>query len=301
MTLKFVCQFILLIAAASGVGAQTPSKQTRRLTLNESVTAEIKNFRGSVYIYAKNLDTGQEYDWRGGEQVRTASTIKLPIMIAVFADVADKKRQWSDEFVLSKDKKIAGSGVLNEFSDGTRIDLKTAVNLMIVVSDNTATNLILDAVTTDAVNARMAQLGLTKTHSLRKIGGGGDSQIALEPINKNFGIGQSTPREMAKLLEMLERGEIISKEASAEMIAILRRQQDTSGITRNVLDTVPTISKSGALDRLRSDVGIIYGRRGRIVMAITIDDMLEVNYSEDNAGKLLLWRLSKILQEGLAK
>jgi beta-lactamase class A len=272
-----------------------------RFTLDEQIKAEIANFRGNVWIYAKNLDSGKDYDLRGTEQVRTASTIKLPIMVEVFAQVAEGKRAWTDEFVITKEKKQSGSGVLSEFSDGSRIDLKTLTNLMIVVSDNTATNLILDAITTDAVNQRMDALGLKQTRSLRKIGGGGDAKAAQQsPVLKNFGIGVSTPRDMARLLEMLERGEVVSPEASKEMLAILRRQQYTDGIMRGVLDTVPTASKSGALDRLRSDVGIIYTRRGRIAMAITVDDMPEVLYNEDNPGLLLLWRLSQILQNGLA-
>ena len=68
-----------------------------------------------------------------------------------------------------------------------------------------------------------------------------------------------------------------------------------------MLDTVPVASKSGALDRLRSDVGIVYTRRGRIAIAITVDDMPVVHYSMDNKGNELIWRLSVILQEGLAK
>ena len=74
-----------------------------------------------------------------------------------------------------------------------------------------------------------------------------------------------------------------------------------SEIGRGLLDTVPSASKSGSLDRLRSDVGIIYTRRGRIAMAITVDDMETVQYVPDNRGLLLIWRLSQILQNGLAK
>lgn len=278
----------------SAVFAQKPS-------LDERVQTEIKDFKGKVWIYAKNLDSGKEYALRADEQVRTASTIKLPIMVGVFHQIALGKAAWTDEFIITKQNKQGGSGILSEFSEGSKIDLRTATNLMIVVSDNTATNLILDKISSNAVNDFMESLGLKNTKSLRKIGGGGDSKAYQEPLNKLFGIGVSTPREMAKLLEMLERGEVISKEASAEMIAILKRQQYTDGIGRNLLDTVPVASKSGALDRLRSDVGIVYTRRGRIAMAITVDDMPIVHYSMDNAGNELIWRLSVILQEGLAK
>lgn len=270
-------------------------------TLDEKIQNEIKDFKGKVWIYAKNLDTGKEYGLRADEQVRTASTIKLPIMTEVFHQIAEGKINWTDEFVLTKQNKQGGSGVLSEFTDGAKIDLKTATNLMIVVSDNTATNLILDKISSNNVNAFMESLGLKNTKSLRKIGGGGDAKAYEEPLNKLFGIGVSSPRDMAMLLEKLERGEVVSKEASAEMIAILKRQQFTDGVGRNLLDTVPVASKSGALDRLRSDVGIVYTRRGRIVMAITVDDMPVIHYSMDNAGNELIWRLSVLLQEGLAK
>jgi beta-lactamase class A len=270
-------------------------------TLDERIKAELENFRGNAWIYAKNLDTGRDFAFRADEQVRTASTIKLPIMTAVFAHVAEGKMNWTDEFTLTKQNRFGGSGVLGEFTDGTKIDLKTAVNLMIVVSDNTATNLVLDAITADAVNARMDALGLKQTRSLGKIGGGGRSKAWDEPLYKVFGIGVSSPRDMVRLLEMLEKGEVVNKQSSADMIAILRRQQYNEGIGRGLLDSVPSASKSGALDRLRSDVGIIYTRRGRIAMAITLDDMPVVHYSQENPGLAMLWRLSQILQEGLGK
>jgi beta-lactamase class A len=270
-------------------------------SFDEKIKAEIADFKGKVWIYAKNLETGKDYALRADEQVRTASTIKLPIMTEAFRQVSQGKIKWTDEFVLTKQVKQGGSGILSEFSDEAKIDLKTAVNLMIVVSDNTATNLVLEKVGGDNVNEFMSSLGLKDTLSLRKVGGGGDSKVAADPVNKLFGIGRSSSRDMVKLLEMLERGEVVSKEASAEMIAILKRQQYKDGVGRNALDTVPVASKSGALDRLRSDVGIVYTRRGRIAIAITVDDMPVVHYSMDDMGNELIWRLSQILQEGLAR
>jgi len=300
-----VIAFLLIVSQA--VSAQRtkptpmPAPGGQPQTLDEKIKAEIQTFSGKVWIYAKNLDTGKDYSLRADEQVRTASTIKLPIMTEVFHQIAQGKINWTDEFTLTKQNKQAGSGTLGEFSDGAKVDLKSATHLMIVVSDNTATNLILDKVSSNNVNAFMESLGLKQTKSLRKIGGGGDSKAYDEPLNKLFGIGVSSSKDMAKLLEMLERGEVVSKEASAEMIAILKRQQYTDGLARNTFDTVPSATKSGALDRLRSDVGIIYTRRGRIVMAITVDDMPIVHYSMDNAGNELIWRLSQILQDGLGK
>src|SRR5215210_4337677 len=167
-----VTTFILLFSQMIWAQRAKPALTVQPQTLDEKIKAEIGNFSGRVWIYAKNLDTGKDYALRADEQVRTASTIKLPIMAEVFRQIAQGKINWTDEIVLTKEKKQGGSGILSEFSDGTKIDLKTAVNLMIVVSDNTATNLVLDKISADSVNDFMDALGLKQTFSLRKIGGG---------------------------------------------------------------------------------------------------------------------------------
>ena len=251
---------------------QPPSKSALG-SLDDRIQNAIAGFQGNVDIFAKNLDTGKEYSLRGDEQTRTASTIKLAIMAETFHQVAQGKLHWDDPVELTKDKKQGGTGVLFEFSDGTKIDLQTAVHLMIVVSDNTATNLVLDKVGTDNVNDFMDSLGLTDLKVMRKIGGGLESKAYADPRNKLFGLGRASPHQMVRLIEMMERGELVSKEASVEMINILKRQQYKDGIGRGEPDTIPVASKSGALDRFRADVGIVYTRRGRIAMAIYIDDM----------------------------
>jgi beta-lactamase class A len=298
----FFLSLIVLVSNTFGQKAKpVQSLPTNPQTLDEKIKAEVSSFKGNVWIYAKNLDNGKEYSLRGEEKVRTASTIKLPIMTEVFHQIDQGKIKWTDEFTLPNMSQASGAGILGEFSEGTKIDLKTATNLMIVVSDNFATNLILDKISSNNVNDFMKTLGLNNTLSLRKIGGGGDSKAYEEPVNKLFGIGVSTPKDMAMLLEKLEKGEVVSRESSAQMIAILKRQQYTDGLGRNLLDTVPIASKSGSLDRLRSDVGIVYTRRGRIVMAITCDDNPVVHYNWDGEAEKLIWRLSVLLQQGLAK
>jgi beta-lactamase class A len=277
-----------------------PNIETKPQTLDEEIQNAIKDFKGKVWIYAKNLDTGKDFSLRGDEQVRTASTIKLPIMAETFRQVESGKLKWTDEIVLTKEKKVGGSGILHEFSDNTKIDLKTAVHLMIVLSDNTATNLVLDKVTSDSVNDFMDTLGLKQTRSLRKVFGGGASKILTNDEKmKAFGLGVSSPREMVKLLEMLENGKVVSKEASKQMLEILKRQQYKDGIGRGLPDSVSSASKSGSLDKLRSDVGIIYTPRGRIAMAITTDDMPDVFYNQENPGLKMIWKVSQILQDGL--
>lgn len=301
LSFTHIALFLLLSLFVDIIHAQSKFKvsniRSQSVSLDTEIKKAISGFQGNVWIYAKNIDTGRSYELRADERVRTASTIKLAIMVEVFAQVADGSLNWNDKFIIKN--KVGGSGILSEFTDGLEVDLKTLVNLMIVVSDNTATNIILDRIAADSVNERMQKLGFKYIRVLRKIGGGGEAKIMKENNNHLFGIGVSTMREMAKLLEMMEKGEIISKKASREMISILRRQQYTDGIGRGLLDTTPIASKSGALDRLRSDVGIIYTRKGRLVIAITIDDMPFVLYNQENPGLKMLWKLSSILQKHL--
>lgn len=295
------CLYALLLLTASPLAAQTPTANP----LDSQIRAEIAKFKGQVWVYAKNLDTSASYSFNGDQRTRTASTIKLPIMVATFGLVAEGKLKWTDELVLTEAKKVAGAGILFEFHDGLKFTLRDAVHLMITISDNTATNLVLDAVTADEVNARMEALGFKNLRSMRKINGGGESKAFSDASNKRadgttYGIGMSTPQEMVALLEKLERGEIVSPEASKEMLAILKRQQFHDGVGRT-LKGVTIANKTGALDALRSDVGILYSPRGRIAYAITTDYMPEPDWSPDNPGLLLLSRLSQLLLEGLGK
>src|SRR5207249_4991524 len=118
--------------------------QASSAVLDERVSAELLQFKGKVSLFAKNLDTGVSYGIGPDDRVRTASTIKVAIMVEAFARVAEGKAKWSEEVILTNAKKVAGAGVLEEMSDGLHLTLRDAVNLMIVVSDNTATNLVLD-------------------------------------------------------------------------------------------------------------------------------------------------------------
>jgi beta-lactamase class A len=277
--------------------------------LDAKVRARIAKTKGTVSLSAKNLDSGATYALNPDAKVRTASTIKLPVMVECYKAVADGRAQWSTELLLRDEDKVSGSGVLFEFSHGAKIFLRDAMHLMIVVSDNTATNLILDKLTANAVNKTMDALGLPDTRSLRKVRGDGTrlkaptgwSDAGLKEENKKYGLGVSTPREMVKLLELLEQGKVVSPAASKEMIDVLKRQQLRDGIARTTGENPAVASKTGSLDRLRADVGIVYTPKGRIAMAITIDDLAATDYSPDNPGLFLISDVSKLLVEGLAK
>jgi len=262
----------------------------------------IRGFAGTVSVYARNLDSGSEVGIEPDRRVRTASTIKLPIACALAAEVEARRARWDERLVIRAQDKVSGSGVLADFSEGETISLRDAQTLMIIVSDNTATNLILDRIGADAVNEFMNSLGLTQTRSMRKIRGDGTqlkpaqgwSREGEKPENKKFGIGASTSREMVHLLELLEQGRVVSAAASKDLLSILERQQYKDGIGRRSGE-IRIASKSGSLDALRSDVGIAYTPHGRIAIAITVDDMPEIDYSPDNIGGKLISDLSQVL------
>src|SRR6266851_9987048 len=216
---RIITALIVPVLAANLAAAQISAPQAT--PLDTLVRAEIAPFKGKVYLFAKNLDTGVTYSFNGDERVRTASTIKVAVMIEAFTRVADGRAKWTDELVLTKAARYGGSGVLPELADGLRLTLRDCVNLMMLVSDNTATNLVLDYLTTDAVNARMESLGFKQIKILRRVGSGGESKAGKEPDNKRFGLGVATPREMVVLMEKLERGEIVSQAVSKEMIDLM--------------------------------------------------------------------------------
>ena len=276
--------------------------------LDAQVQAKVRPFPGVVSIYAKNLDSGATYALRADEPVRTASTIKLAVMVEAFSAVAEGRAQWSDTVLLREEDKVSGSGIVRELSAGLRLPVRDLMNLMIVVSDNTATNLLVDQFTADAVNARMEKLGFIQTRLMRKVRGDGTQLKPAEgwsaegrrPENQKFGLGRTTPHEMVTLVERMERGEMVSPDASRQMIDLLKRQQLTEGIARHT-GKLTVASKSGSLDALRSDVGIVYTPGGRIAMAITVDGMKDIDYSVANIGIVLIADLAQVLIKGLAK
>jgi beta-lactamase class A len=298
-------RFALILLAAACAHAQLTPQQSA--ALDARIRERATGFPGRVALYTKNLKTGAEYGLHPDEQVRTASTIKLPILCALHDQVAQGKVKWDDELALTEADTVSGSGILREFSLGTRHRLRDVANLMIVVSDNTATNLILGRITADAVNEYMVKLGILNTKSLRKVRGDGNQLKSpsgfagegLMPEYRRFGLGVSTPRDMVKLLELIEVGKVVSPKDSQEILAVLGRQQFKDAIGRRLPDRW-VFSKSGSLDALRSDVGIVRTPGGPVALALTVDGMSGADYGPDNAGQLLLSDLAQILLTGLA-
>lgn len=295
---------LLRISAAIAIFVTALGAQT----LEESLRAKIAPFQGTVSLYAKNLDTGATVGIRAADPVRTASTIKLPIMASVFDAVSRGKAKWTDLLPVTAQEKVSGSGIIGtEISDGVQLPIRDVIHVMIVLSDNTATNMILERFTADAVNGYLDSIGIKTTRSMRKVRGDGNqlkspsgySVAGKLPENQKYGLGVSTPRDMVTILERLERGELVSPEASKEMLAVLKRCQDSTGMRRSL--DMPIVNKTGSLDALRSEVGIAYSKGGRIALAITVDDMPKPDWTPDNPGSRLIAELAKMMVDGLAR
>jgi beta-lactamase class A len=300
--MRIISTLLLTLALCAAALGQSDASvaQNKNTALDHGIHSAIQNFPGQVSLYAKNLDTGATYSLRPDDPVSTASTIKLPIMVELFAEAGEGKLNWDQRIELTDRDKVSGSGILNEFSPGDTFPIRDLMHVMIVVSDNTATNLILDRIGGDAVNRRMAQLGLTQTAVMRKImQPKAVTEEGRKPGNDRWGTGRSCPRDMVTLMEKLYRGQLVSKEASEEMMRVLKRQRDLQGVGRYLKDTV-VASKTGALDHLRSEVALVYSQHGPVAISITVDGIPQVDYGVDNAGNLLIASLSRILVEGLA-
>ena len=290
---------MLAIASILLIFVQTPQIQSD-VDLRLEIEREIKNFPGKVWISACNLNKGITFNLAGDERVRTASTINLPILVALHGEVKEGRLSWEEKLVVTKKTRAQGAGILLEMDDGHSLTLREASKLMVVVSDNIATNLILERVGIDKVNAWMDKLKLPKTRSLAWIGGEVVSKARSADWNKRadggtYGIGVTTPNEMVNLLTRLAQGEIISPEDSKQILALMGRQQYKDGIGRNMRGA-SVANKPGALDRLRSDVGIITVGKEKFALAITLDDMtVPPDWSPDNAALKMLSKLSEVL------
>lgn len=279
-----------------------PAQGARRNPLEQQIDRMVARYGGKVGLAAKNLRTGERLFYHADDRVQTASVIKLPVMVEVFYQVQEGRLHWDDKVKFGAEDRVAGSGILRELTPGLELTLEDAVTLMIALSDNTATNLVIDKVGVDNVNARMITLGLTQTRLFKKI-----FKPAPNPSEeqKRFGIGATTPREMLRLLEMIERRGLIDAAACEKMIAILKKQQDREGIPRLIefsdasegTTSVPFAGKSGALDKVRNDIGLLYAQNGPYAFAIFCYDSPDQRWSPENRALLTIARLAKLIYD----
>lgn len=274
------------------------TKQSPAVALNQKLQAAIAPYQGKLAFGAVNLKTGESVGFDEDVPVPTASTIKLPIMVEAFYQAQEGKLDWNKTIELKHDDKVPGSGILQDLSDGIRLPVRDVNLLMIVMSDNTAANDMMDVVGIDNVNARMKSLGLKNTVLYKKT-----FKPATRPMpadQPKYGLGKTTVSDMLHLLTLIQEHKILTSDACDQMLTILKKQRDIDAFPR-YLDALnqpgkPPIEvahKTGALNHLRADVGIIDTPAGPIAIAGYAYDQPTVLWTADNPGLLVLGRLAK--------
>jgi beta-lactamase class A len=256
--------------------------------------------KGKVAIAVKHLDTGAACYLNADTPMPTASLIKLPVMVEVYQQAAQGKLKLTDKLTLKTCDKVPGSGILTaHLSEGATFSLRDAVRLMIVFSDNTATNLILDRIGIPATNKRMEAWGFPNTKIHAKVFLRETTSIDPERSRK-FGLGSTTAREMIGLLEKLYRGKAVSAEASQAMLDHLKNCDDKHKLTRFLPEGTVVAHKTGSVRAARTDAGIIYLKSGPVAVCVLTDANEDTRGTVDSAGNLLCARAGKQVYEYFA-
>jgi len=252
---------------------------------------------GKVAIAVKHLDTGDMYFFNAREPMPTASLIKLAVMVEFYAQVAEGKVKPDDVVTLLKDDMVPGAGVLTEhFSPGASFSLRDAVRLMIVFSDNTATNLVLDRVGIKNVNERMEKLGFPDTLINAKVYKGSTTSVDPERTKK-YGLGSTTAQQAIELLELIHHGKVVNEAACKEMIEHLKKCDDKEKFPRFLPAGVVVAHKTGSVSDARTDAGILYFKQGPVVVCVLTAGNKDKSWKADNAGNKLCADVAKSVVE----
>lgn len=282
-----MCFFTLcLLATASPLAGDRDSLEARLAPL-------VRAHKGKVAIAVKHLLTGENYSLNANEPMPTASLIKLAIMVETYQQALEGKVALTDPVTLRQEDKVPGSGILTEhFSAGARISLRDAIRLMIVYSDNTATNLVLDRIGIASTNTRMEDWGLPQTRVHAKVFRG--STTSIDPARtKRFGLGSTTALESLILLERLQCGLIVSPAARMVMLNHLKRCDDREKFPRFLPEGTVLAHKTGSVSASRTDAGILYLESGPVALCVLTAENADQSWRADNAGNLLCAKVAK--------
>jgi len=268
--------------------------------LADTLAPLLKAHRGRVAVAVKHLKTGVEFAYQADEPMPTASLIKFPVMVEAYYQAADKKIDFAAMLTLKKEHRVPGSGVLtSHFSDGATFPLRDAVRLMIAVSDNTATNLVLEQTGIRPVNERMAARGLKETRINAQVFRGSTTSVDPERTKK-YGLGSTTAREMVKLLEMLQENKLVSPEACREMLAHLQACNDEVMFKRYLPPGVRLAHKTGAVSNARTQAGVMTLPSGPVALCVLTNENADQRWAVDNAAQVLLANVAKAVYDHFA-
>jgi beta-lactamase class A len=262
-------------------------------TLESRLAPLAKEHKGKVAIAVKNLTTGESYYLNADEAMPTASLIKVAVMIDTYLQADEGKFKLTDKVTLHESDKVPGSGFLtSHFSEGASFPIRDAVRLMMSVSDNTATNLVLDQVGIANVNKRMEAWDCPNTKINAKVFRG--STTSVDPARtKKYGLGSTTAREMAGIMEEIQTGTRCRPAIKQCLLAHLRSNEDKDKFPRFLPPGTVVAHKDGSVSNARTDAGLIYTPNGIIAVCVLTDENRDQRWVQENAGNALCAKVAK--------
>ena len=266
-----------------------------KLTLEERIKAELASYDGTVGIYVNDMK-GTVIDINGNDTFETASSIKAFILACLYDEVEAGRKSLNDMLTCNEKYYINGSGLLRNLDMGVTLSVKNTAILMIIVSDNIATNMIIDYLGIDTINAFIKRTGFMHT-------------ILHNSINFSMyqQLGTSTPEDYGKFYELLARKKLVSEHASEEMTEIFKKQHYNRMLTKDLpqylLDSEDTgdeelitiASKSGSMDACRIDGGIVDTPYGSYVIVLMHKNFSDPLYYADHQATLYGAKISRLV------
>ena len=306
--------FVLLFALLAVSIARTQNGPASAPNLESQLKSQIAGFHGQVSFYAHDLATGQTVAIDADRPVPTASVIKLAILYEALEQIRSGRVHFSDRLNLHREDQVPGSGVLLMLDTPMTVTFKDALTLMIAMSDNSAANLAMDHLGIENIDRRLVSLGMRNTWLYKKVflpAGG-----PMPADQKQFGLGKTTAREMAGLMERFSTcnlgppavpsaGSAIppeipsDKDLCSSAIHMLEVQFYRDGLPRYLegQGKYPSISaianKTGSLDHVRNDVGLVFTKQGTIVISEFTHDNADTRWTPENEAELLIARLAQ--------
>ena len=283
-------------ATGQGPAASTPASFARADTavLHRTLDSLASAHRGVVGYTVHNLDTGERLERRGDETFSTASLIKVAVLVTVYDLVDQKKLSLDDPLTVLKIDKVPGSGQLQFLHDNATITVRDAAWLMTTISDNTATNLLLDRIIIRRVWDKMEKLGLphTKVHSKSFLR---IASVAMDSSVK-YGLGVTTPNEMARLFALLADGKAVSPVADSAMLDMLAHNEDYSKLQRFVAG-LDAPHKTGDTDQVRTECAL-FPLQSRVVTCVLTKENEDKRYMIDNEAQAMMARMGDAIVRG---
>ena len=268
-----------------------PPMRADTAALRHKLDSIADGHHGVVGYSVIDVDNNVRISRRGSEKFSTASLIKVPILVTVYDLAAKGQLSLDDPITVLKIDQVPGSGIIQYLHNGTILTVRDAAWLMITISDNTATNLLLDRIIIRRVWNKMDSLGLhdTRVHSksfLRV------SSIAMDSSVK-YGLGVTTPDEMATLFQLLAKGKAVNPASDSAMLDILEHNENGEKLQRYVYG-VRAAHKSGETDQVRTECSLYY-LRNRIVACVLTKENVDQRYSPDTEAHLTIGRMGEAI------